>query len=315
MDPTQFTVLVMGDHSSDSVPAALLAWAGRRGAVEGWTTAALTGGAVSTRVDRITLRVAGNPVHVVRKHAFAHEIAGLRAAQAVRPAATAVPELIAAGVDADGLWLVTGWYAGQRLGGREAPAALFDSLARLHAHYRGATGNLDSIPRVDGLWWGHLCRSWVLPKLRAHAGRHPTATARRAIALVTAAADHRRAGPVLARLEPTLLHGDVHPGNVIVDGDRAALIDWGSSRIGPAMLDLANIVQPDTAGFASGFAAYAATWREVTGRAPDPTEVDLGYRWAAVQLPIQYLPWVMEHRDTAAVDAALEKADRALAAL
>jgi len=48
---------------------------------------------------------------------------------------------------------------------------------------------------------------------------------------------------------------------VIVDGDRAALIDWGSSRTGPAMLDL------------------------------------------------------VAHRDTADVDAALDKADQALAAL
>jgi hypothetical protein len=98
---------------------------------------------------------------------------------------------------------------------------------------------------------------------------------------------------------------------VIVDGDRVALIDWGSSRTGPAMLDLANLVEPDSAGFAT----YAATWRELTGRSLEPDEVGLGYRWAAVQLPVQYLPWVVAHRGTADVDAALDNAARALAAL
>ena len=292
------------------LPAALRAWADRQGAVESWTVDALAGGAVSRRVERITLRIAGIEVAVVRKNAFRHEVAGLRAAQAVRPAATAVPELIASGADADGPWLITRWYPGQPLPDRSAPvpAALFDSLARLHAHYRGG---LAGIPRVDGQWWAHLCRSWVLPALRAHAGRHPAATARRAAALVTAAADHPGVHRVLDRLEPTLLHGDVHPGNVIVDGDRAALIDWGSSRIGPAMLDLANLVEPDSAGFAT----YAATWRALTGLPLNPDEIGLGYRWAAVQLPVQYLPWVAAHRDTAAVDAALDRAERALAAL
>jgi thiamine kinase-like enzyme len=45
----------------------------------------------------------------------------------------------------------------------------------------------------------------------------------------------------IAGLPRTLLHGDVHPGNVLVHADQATLIDWGGSRIGPAALDLANL--------------------------------------------------------------------------
>ncbi|TCC01823.1 phosphotransferase family protein [Kribbella soli] len=55
----------------------------------------------------------------------------------------------------------------------------------------------------------------------------------------------------LERLPVTLLHGDVHGDNVIVDDlGRPVLVDWGSARIGPAMLDVTLAAGP------SGFASY-----------------------------------------------------------
>ncbi len=54
----------------------------------------------------------------------------------------------------------------------------------------------------------------------------------------------RLAGPLeggLARTllaEPVTLHGDLHPRNLLVDGDRLALIDLDSARRGPALLEL-----------------------------------------------------------------------------
>jgi aminoglycoside phosphotransferase (APT) family kinase protein len=107
---------------------------------------------------------------------------------------------------------------------------------------------------------------------------------------------------------PTLLHGDVHPGNVLVDAGRATLIDWGSARIGPAALDLANLV---TAGSVS-VARYARTWQQLTGQPLPAGPIDLGYRWAALQIPVQDLPWVIEHRPTREVGAALDRIERAL---
>jgi aminoglycoside phosphotransferase (APT) family kinase protein len=38
-------------------------------------------------------------------------------------------------------------------------------------------------------------------------------------------------------LPPTLVHGDLHPGNWIGDGERLALVDWGDSGVGHPMLD------------------------------------------------------------------------------
>jgi len=188
------------------------------------------------------------------------------------------------------------------------PANLFDTLARLHSRYHGGADLPDVIPRVNPAWWHALCREWVDPRLREHAARHPPGTTARARALIDHVADHPAAAAVLAELTPTLLHGDVHPGNVIVNGDRATLIDWGSSRVGPAMLDLANLVAVGSAGVAR----YAETWQQLSGQALSAGAIELGYKWAALQIPVQYLPWMTEHLPTHDVEAALERAEHAL---
>jgi hypothetical protein len=73
--------------------------------VVGGTVRPLAGGAVARYVEQLTLHLAGGDdrLELVRKEASAHEIAGLRAAQAVRPRAAAVPELVVAGPG----WLIT----------------------------------------------------------------------------------------------------------------------------------------------------------------------------------------------------------------
>ncbi|WP_330309526.1 MULTISPECIES: hypothetical protein [unclassified Streptomyces] len=42
---------------------------------------------------------------------------------------------------------------------------------------------------------------------------------------------------------------------------------------------------------------------------------ELGYRWAALQIPVQYLPWTMGNLTDAEVHDALDRAEQALAAL
>jgi hypothetical protein len=123
-----------------SVTPAVLEWAehnapGAR--VTGCELRPLAGGAVARQVDRVTLRLDGgrDPLELVRKQAPAHEIAGLRAAQAVRPGAAAIPELVAWGSD----WLVTPLAPGSPLAwGDTPPDDLIDALAALHARYRDA---------------------------------------------------------------------------------------------------------------------------------------------------------------------------------
>jgi hypothetical protein len=209
-------------------------------------------------------------------------------------------------------WLVTALAPGSPLAwGDEVPASVFQSLAVLHARYHGGAGLPAAIPRVTPAWWQALCREWAGPRLGEHATRHPLRTTARARALTNAAADAPAAFAVLARLTPTLVHGDVHPGNIIAGEGQATLIDWGSCRVGPAALDLANVV---TAGSAE-VARYARTWQQHAGRPLPGDAIEAGYRWAALQIHVQYLPWIAGQRPTGEVEAWLDRLERALGEL
>jgi Ser/Thr protein kinase RdoA (MazF antagonist) len=164
---------------------------------------------------------------------------------------------------------------------------------------------------VTPAWWQALCREWVDPRLSEHATRHPPRTSARARALIGRAADVPAAAAVLAGLTPTLVHGDVHPGNIVAGAGPATLIDWGGCRVGPAALDLANVV---TAGSAE-VARYARTWQQHAGRPLPGDAIERGYRWAALQIPVQYLPWIAGHQSTSEVEACLDRIERALAEL
>ena len=292
------------------VTPAVLDWAGRirPGAdVADCTVRPLAGGSVARRVEQLTLHLTdgGEPLELVRKDAPALEIAGLRAAQAVRRDDSAIPELVACGSD----WLITPLAPGSPLDwGDAAPANLFGTLAVLHAHYHGGDGLPAAIPRVTPAWWRALCRDWVVPRLGEHAGRHPARVTRRARTLIDRAAGLPAVPSVLAELPATLLHGDVHPGNVLADADRATLIDWGSSRVGPAALDLANLVTAES----PDVARYIRTWERSAGQPLPAASIGLGYRWAALQIPVQYLPWTIGHRPARDVEAALDRIEQAL---
>ena len=61
----------------------------------------------------------------------------------------------------------------------------------------------------------------------------------------------------------TLVHGDFHPGNVIGDGERLVLIDWGDSGVGHPLLDHAAFVERlEPADRAAVIEHWSARWRE-----------------------------------------------------
>jgi Ser/Thr protein kinase RdoA (MazF antagonist) len=76
-------------------------------------------------------------------------------------------------------------------------------------------------------------------------------------------------GPV----DEVLLHGDVHPGNALLDGDRINLIDLDQSGIGAAAADIGSLAarlryrdildDGDERAGASMFAAFAAGYESL----------------------------------------------------
>lgn len=58
--------------------------------------------------------------------------------------------------------------------------------------------------------------------------------------------------------EPVLLHGDVHPKNVLLDGERLCLLDLDQAAIGVAAVDLGSVL----AGLYCDACVGSITWRE-----------------------------------------------------
>lgn len=301
------------------LPASVVAWAlaqANGGYVSGLREEPMSGGTVAARIERIDISVAvqGNAprtVAVVRKWTRPHEILGLEAAQAVRPRAAAIPRLLADGTDERGPWMIMPFYAGTTVSSALVPKAVFQALATLHAAYAHAWTDLAGIPVVDVGWWRDICLSYSLGAVVRQAARSPGLELDRARSVLERMADDGRIGEVLEVLPRSLLHGDVHLGNILVADGEGVLVDWGSARVGSPMLDLANVARMDS----PGFTAYSDAWRHATGAALDPWAMQLGYRWAAVQIPVQYLAWVVEFRSPAEVRRTLDRAEAALVAL
>jgi Ser/Thr protein kinase RdoA (MazF antagonist) len=56
--------------------------------------------------------------------------------------------------------------------------------------------------------------------------------------LALGAQDRRVEAPELDALPDTLVHGDFHPGNAVVDGDRAVIFDWSDACVANPLFDL-----------------------------------------------------------------------------
>ncbi|MFJ8577198.1 phosphotransferase family protein [Micromonospora sp. NPDC093277] len=72
-------------------------------------------------------------------------------------------------------------------------------------------------------------------------------------------------------LPDTLVHGDLHPGNVRGDGRRRVVIDWGDAFVGHSAFDILRLTESlDPAAAAPLLDAWAARWRaDVPGSDPE----------------------------------------------
>jgi Ser/Thr protein kinase RdoA (MazF antagonist) len=198
----------------------------------------------------------------------------------------------------------------------EVPPAAIDSLATLHAYYAARLDELIGLPRFDiAAFRGML--GWVVERLAEAESRQPDERLAAVRRSVRTAYEDPAVQAAFERLPATLIHGDVHGGNILqLVGGGSMLIDWGNARLAPAMFDLANMVELGS----PNWRRYLAAWEAAAGQAPDEDLARLGYHLATVMVNTQYLPFVVHDwpANTQAPDQAsgmterLEKALRAM---
>jgi len=218
---------------------------------------------------------------VLLKHTSQLEISAMHAAARVADA-DAVPEIIEAGTDESGPYLMTAFYeAAPAADETSLPANAIETLARVHVHYLEESPP-ESVPVVDAAWWRAKC-DVSMERLAALDRPVPNEL----IPQVAALQHDPRITILLDRLPRTLLHGDVHRNNVVVDESRTGhIIDWGGALVGTPALDIANLGGPSS----NGYQTYVDTWRRLTGRRLD---ADPGWNTscllATVWVNIKYL--------------------------
>jgi hypothetical protein len=190
---------------------------------------------------------------------FAHEPAVLRWLGAVAPGTA--PQLLAAGARGRSLLAhVPGddWYEAE-------PADRHLIAADAHRIQTCSVAEVDAlvaagVPDRRG--------ERLLRLLRGVAARHGNGVPGLA-ALVDTLPD-RLADVAACGVPDALVHGDLHPGNVRVAGERRVLVDWGDSCVGHPGFDILGLAEGVPAGDADALVdAWARRWRaEAPGSDP-----------------------------------------------
>ncbi|QDY06715.1 aminoglycoside phosphotransferase family protein [Micromonospora sp. HM134] len=184
---------------------------------------------------------------------FRHEAAVLR----LLADDPATPRLLAA--DDEGRMLLDHVPGEDRYGADPAERATI--AARHHAL------QIRTLPAVDRLVAAGVpdLRGPALARwLRATLAPHPAH--RQLVGVGTRLDEVARCG-----LPDTLVHGDLHPGNVRADGRRHTVIDWGDAFVGHPAFDILRLTEQVPAGPAAALVAdWCARWRaDVPGCRPE----------------------------------------------
>lgn len=263
----------------------------------------LKGGFVATRVTRHDVIVDGmrEPVALVQKYTSTSEIELTRL---LLPMANTLPlpRYRARGVDIEGEWMLTDFITGERRADSfDCPPDVQATLAAVHTTFADRLADLPDLPKWDAAFWLAL-----LDHVDSALTAAPWPAESEAQARLRDAADQlRRAAAVLATLAAlprTLLHGDVHGGNMIVkpEDGRVYLFDWGNARIGPAAIDVVNgCSSPE----AAPWVGYWENVRRLTGKLPGAAELRAAFWLGRVAINVQYLPFAIGHLGAARADA------------
>jgi thiamine kinase-like enzyme len=209
-----------------------------------------------------------------------------------------------------GSWLLLTYHEGVNPPNDALPPQVLETLAQIHCHYEDRGSDLAILPQLDFQWWKQYLSDVVMTALDAAGAASPSSED---IQCLHAAARRWAADPRIAEaldvLPRTLVHGDMHWGNIIVGDQGASIIDWGNACAGPAYVDLDNIVSRDEA------ASYARARLRFGAKTADIWLEDVGWAWATVQVQAQYIVWPLSHGRIDDCLHMVTKADRALRTL
>jgi hypothetical protein len=98
--------------------------------------------------------------------------------------------------------------------------------ARLHDRFRGRQVAASLLRHDDCFYRRWFSRARTIVGIELETLRQPTETAISR----------------LVRLPRTLIHGELYPSNVLIDGGRVAAVDWEMAASGPGVIDLAAVI-------------------------------------------------------------------------
>jgi aminoglycoside phosphotransferase (APT) family kinase protein len=271
---------------------------------------ALKGGATAPVVERVEIAYTtggqSGRVDVVAKRATRGEAAALDSLDVVDPV---FPELIDSGTDEDGPWIVVPFEAGGVIGWTvEPPAVVYAALARLHLRHLGRVDELPAeIPEVDEPFLRSAFTGFAQGGIARAAQLGPQAVFDRALEMLARFAEDERLILGLEALPSTLIHGDVYGDNVIAAGleDAPRLIDWGSARVGPAMLDVVMAARR------GGVTAYKEAWAAKAGTPMDAWLAATGEAWATAVSNATFVGAAAE-RSVEVAELLVEEAEEAI---
>jgi thiamine kinase-like enzyme len=114
----------------------------------------------------------------------------------------------------------------------------------------------------------------------------------------------------LSELPATLVHGDLHRGNVLENAN-AVIIDWGGARIAPGGLDLAVLAEQGGVDHER----YQRRFAELSGRPVVPAVVEVERHWALDMGYVQYLGFAADCLGAERVGAMVDRAAQAFGEL
>jgi hypothetical protein len=101
-----------------------------------------------------------------------------------------------------------------------------------------------------------------------------------------ASAAVRHAALRLGEAEPTLVHGDLFPANVLVAGPRICVLDWELAGMGPAALDVASL---STGWGPAEQARLLGAYREALAEPPSAGELERDVAFARLVLAARFV--------------------------